>query len=170
MNQVKILAINKKITLSIFQFVVLVGIAFLAPLFLHQAITGPIVNATLFISVLLVGVEKAVLVGLIPSLIALSVGLLPSILAPIIPFIMVGNTFLILVFNHFGKKNYWLGVILASFLKFLFLLSTNSIFINIFLKKDTALKAAAMMSYPQFFTALAGGLISYVFLRGIKKF
>jgi len=86
-----------------------------------------------------------------------------------VPFIMMGNTILILVFGFFRKKNYWLGVVLASALKFLFLFATSSIVIDLLLKKEVAQKVAAMMSLPQFLTALAGGVIAYLILKSIKK-
>lgn len=169
MNQVKILTIKREKIIALTQFIALVGIATVVPLFHNQAIAGPIVNATLFVSVVILGAQNAILVGLIPSLIALSAGLLPPILAPMIPFIMVGNTILIIVFSYLKKRNYWLGVIVAGALKFIFLFSTSSIVINLLLKKEIATKVAVMMSWPQLLTALAGGLIAYLFLKAIKK-
>jgi hypothetical protein len=169
MSQVKSLVLKKEKIFVLSQFIVLVGIATAAPLFHSQPITGPIVNATLFISVILLGTQGAILVGLIPSLIALSVGTLPPVLAPMIPFIMLGNVILILAFNYLRNKNYWLAVVGASFLKFLFLLSTSSIVINLLLKKEIASKVAMMMSWPQLLTALFGGLIAYLFLKKLKK-
>ena len=59
MNQIKTLVLKKEIGLILAQFAALVGIATLAPLLGQQAITGPIVNATLFISVMLLGVQGA---------------------------------------------------------------------------------------------------------------
>ena len=92
MNQVKALIINKERISILSQFILLTGIAVTAPLLgPQQAISGSIVNAVLFISVVLLGVRGAILIALVPSLIALSVGLLPPILAPMIPFIMTGN-------------------------------------------------------------------------------
>ncbi len=167
MVQAKIIAINKEKILTLVQFSVLVGVATVAPLLLthQQAITGPIVNATLFISVMLLGARYAILIGLIPSLVALSVGLLPIVLAPMVPFIMMGNTILILIFDYFKEKNYWYGVILASVLKFLFLFGASSFVMNLILKKEIATKVATMMSWPQLFTALAGGIVAYLFLK-----
>ncbi len=169
MNQVKILVLKKGKMLILAQFAVLVGIATVAPLFHQQAVTGPIINATLFVSVMLLGAQNAILVGLIPSLIALSVGLLPPILAPMIPFIMIGNTILIIAFDYLKERSFWLGVILASVLKFIFLFSTSSIVVNLLLKKEIASKVTTIMSWPQLLTALAGGLIAYIFLKNIKK-
>lgn len=170
MSITKILTIKKTSILALIQFVSLVGLATFAPaLGYHQAIAGPIINATLFVSVILLGTQNAILIGLIPSLIALSYGLLPAVLAPMIPFIMTGNVILILCFGFLKEKNFWLGIISASILKFLFLFGTSSIVVDLLLKKEIASKVAMMMSYPQLFTALAGGIIAYLFLKSIRK-
>lgn len=168
MDNIKTLAINKKAILTIAQFGVLVGIASLAPLLKQQAITGPIVNATLFLATYLIGVQAGVLVALFPSLIALSVGLLPALLAPAVPFIITGNIILVLVFNWL-KKNHWQAIISASVLKFLFLYSTSFVVVNLIAKKPVAQKAAAMLSWPQLATALAGGIIAWLVLKALKK-
>jgi len=169
MEKSKILVLNKKIVIELIAFLFLTGIVTIAPLFHSQPITGPIVNAILFIAVSLLGVEYAFLVGLIPSVIALSTGLLPVILAPMIPFIMLSNAILIITFAYLKNKNYWLGVIVASVLKFLFLFTTSSVVINLLLKKEIAIKVASMMSWSQLATALAGGVIAYIFLSNLKK-
>lgn len=169
MNQVKSLTIKKETFFSLVQFTVLVGIAAAAPLLRQQAITGPIINSTLFISVVFLGTQNAILVGLAPSLIALSVGLLPLVLAPMIPFIMTSNAILILVFSYLREKNYWLGVVSASILKFLFLFSASSVVVKSLVKEEVASKVAIMMSWPQLLTALGGGLIAYLFLKSRQK-
>ena len=86
-----------------------------------------------------------------------------------IPFIMIGNTLLVVVFGYLKERDYWLGVIVASVLKFLFLFSISSIVIDLLFKKEIALKVAMMMSWPQLFTALIGGSIAYLFLKNTKK-
>jgi len=169
MNQIKTLTIKKEKVVSLIQFTGLMEIAIAASLFHNQLITGSIVNAILFISVVFLGVRGAILIGSIPSLIALSSGLLPLVLAPMIPFIIIGNAVLIIVFGYFKERNYWLGAVLASTLKFLFLFSTSSIVVNLLLKKEVATKVAMMMSWPQLSTALAGALIAYLVLKSIKK-
>jgi len=170
MGTTKTLVLRKQKILILAQFATLIGIATIAPLFGQQAITGPIINATLFISVMLLGVQGAVLIGLVPSLIALSVGLLPSMLAPMVPFIMLGNVILVIVFNYFKERSFWLGVISSSILKFVFLFSTSSIVINLLSKKEIASKITMTMGWFQLLTALAGGLIAYIFLNNFKTF
>ena len=154
---------------AVITFVVLLGIASAAPLIRNQFITGPIVNATLLIAVATLGMRDGLLIGLIPSSIALFVGLLPPVLAPMIPFIIVGNAILVVTFGYLRSKNYWLGLVSGSVLKFAFLFGTSSIVINLLLDQKVATSVAVMMSWPQLVTALAGGLLAYGFLRGTKR-
>jgi len=167
-NNAKILTINREKITTLSQFLVLLSIALIVPLFHQQMITGSIVNATLFLSTMLLGAQFGILVGLIPSVVALATGLLPPVLAPMIPFIMIANTILVLSFNALKNKNYWFGAVVASFLKFGFLYFTSSTVINLLLKKEIAHQVAAMMSWPQLLTALAGGVLAYLFMRFYK--
>ncbi len=169
MRQIKIIALNKQSVLSLVRFAILLAIATLAPLFHFQPITGPIVNAVFFIAVALVGAQNTVLIGLLPSLIALSTGLLPALLAPMIPFIMVSNIILIITFSYFKERNFFAAVVVSSVLKFLFLASTSQIVVHLITQKIIAQKAALMMGWWQLITALIGGIIAYFALRIIKK-
>lgn len=169
MAYTRTLALDKAKTATLVKFITLVGIATIVPLFHQQWLTGPLVNAVFFIGVIMLGTQNTILLALLPSTIALSVGLLPAVLAPMIPFIIISNTLMILVFAGLKEKNYWLGVGVASLLKFLFLLSTSSVVVNLLLKKQIAATVSAMMSWPQLITALLGGLIAYIILRAFKK-
>ncbi len=154
---------------KLIQFTALIAVATTVPLFHYQPVTGPVVNATLFIAAAILGPQAAILVGLVPSLIALSAGLLPPVLAPMIPFIMMSNAILIVTFSGLGKQNYWLKMGIASVLKFLFLFATSTIVIDLLIQKEIAEKVALMMSWPQLVTAIAGGAIAYPIIRLIKK-
>lgn len=151
------------------KFFALLGIIFAVPFLPFQGITGPIVNAILFISVVILSVRSAILLALAPSLIAVTVGTLPAVLLPMVPFIIAGNIILVFIFYRFRKNNYWIAVILASVLKFLFLYSTSFIVINLIIKKQLASAVSLMMSWPQLVTALAGGVVAYFFLKVIRK-
>lgn len=168
MEKTKTLAIKEKKS-ALTQFGVLLGIALVAPLIGQQAITGSIVNAALFISTAILGIEAGLLIALIPSVVSLTVGLLPITLAPMIPFIIIGNAILVVTFRYLKDKNYWLGMISASFLKLMFLFGTSSIVTSLVLKKEIAYKAAIMMSWPQLLTALGGGLIAYLTIKTWTK-
>lgn len=165
----KVLADRKVLTKTL-QFVTLIAIAVILPLFHQQWMTGPLVNAIFFLSVVLLGTQNTILLTLFPSTIALSVGLLPAILAPVIPFIIISNVILVLVFSALKEKSFWLGIVLGSIFKFAFLWATSSLVINLLLKKELASVVVNMMSWPQLATALLGGVIAYMILKFIKKY
>ncbi len=171
--------------LAIAQFLALAGAATILPFFIHiQWITGLIVNAILILTLFLVGVRSALVLCLIPSMMALTGGLLPAILAPVVPFIMIGNVILILVIDYATRrqnnanlrqgtlndtKGYWLGVIAGAGLKFLFLFASVNFIAKLLIKQELAVKVAQMMSWPQFATAVVGGGIAWVVLRWLKR-
>jgi len=152
-------------------FVGLMAVAVVIPHYVHnQFITGPIVNAVLFIAVATIGAGNAVLIGLFPSVIALVSGLLPAPLAPMIPFIMISNAILIIVFSYLRKVNYWAGVLGGTLFKYAFLYLTSTIVVGLISNHNVALKAAAtMMAWPQIVTALAGGVIAFGVLKVVNK-
>lgn len=165
----KSLTLPKPLLAQLTTFAVLLTIAIVAPLFHFQPITGTIVNATLFLGAMLLPIEYALMLGLLPSLMALSAGTLPAILAPMVPFIMASNTILVVSFAFLRQKNYFLATIFASILKFLFLFSTSYIVIHLITQQPIAQKAAMMMSWPQLATALLGGIIAFIFLKLIRS-
>ncbi len=161
---------------KISQFVVLAGLAMLVPYFFHsQWITGPLVNAGLILALFLIGIRSAVVVALVPSLMALAGGLLPAILAPVIPFIMISNIIFVFsidwFYNNFKNNQvaYWLGVSIGAFLKFLFLFLSVNIISKLLIKQELAMRIAQMMSWPQLITAMAGGLIVFMILKWLKR-
>ncbi len=158
------------------QFLSLAGAATILPFFIHlQWITGSIVNAILIIALFLVGIRSALVICLLPSLMALSGGLLPAILAPVVPFIMLGNVILVLsidwVYNNFKDtvQGYWLGVIVGAGLKFIFLFVSVDFVSRLLIKQELAVKVAQMMSWPQLATAVVGGMIAWALLKWLKR-
>jgi riboflavin transporter len=164
----KTIVIKKIITNELTFFVVLFFTAFLAPFFGSQAVSGPLVNATLFLATIFLGLKSAIFIAVFPSIIAISVGILPLPLVPFIPFIMIGNIILIFVFNSL-LKDYWLGVFTASFLKFMFLFISSQVVANFLFQGPLAKQILTMMSWPQFATAMAGGVIAYVVLQFLRS-
>lgn len=152
---------------SIAWFVVLMAIVAFVPHYIHnQFVTGPIVNATLFLGTVILGTGNAILIGLIPSVVALVSGLLPAPLAPMVPFIMISNAILVLVFSYTRKINYWAGVFGGTLFKYAFLYLTSTIVVNLVSNHNIALKAAAqMLTWPQIVTALAGGIIAFGIIK-----
>ncbi|MCX6807053.1 MAG: iron hydrogenase [Candidatus Berkelbacteria bacterium] len=150
-------------------FTLFLSISVAAPLLHNQLITGPIVNAMLFLAVIFLGAKEAMMIGLLPSLISLSVGLLPIVLAPMIPFIMVGNALLVIVFDIIRSKNQWLGFIGAALVKFVFIFGSSTIVIHLLDKPGLVAKATQMMGSIQLTTALIGALLASVVIGTIDK-
>lgn len=145
-------------------FTSLMGISLLLPAVIHnQLITGPIINALLFFSVALVGAEQAILIGLIPSTVAISRGLLPIAMAPMMPFIMISNTILILLFARLRKINSWTGIVVGSVVKATFLSAVSYLVMPSLVPAALTTKLQAGMSWLQLVTALVGGGIYWLF-------
>ncbi len=150
----------------VFVFALVFLVVGIVPVFLHsQWITGPLVNAALLIAAVLVGPADAIMLGLIPSTVALSSGLLPLPLAPMIPFIMIGNGLYIILFLKAEKFSRMGAVIMASLGKFLFLFVTSKFILSALLSSPLAEKVSIMMSWPQLMTALIGGVIALSFFE-----
>jgi hypothetical protein len=129
----------------------------------NQWITGTIVNTTLFLASWRLGVANAIFVGSIPSTIALLRGLLAAPMAPLIPYIIISNAILAIVFS-LAKKKPFVGVILASIAKSAFLFS-----IIMLVAPKVPAQLAHMLQLPQLITAMAGGLIAISIISATKK-
>lgn len=158
------------------QFLILASLAILLPFFVHlQWLTGPIVNAILIISLFLIGIRSAMVLAVIPSLMALAGGLLPAVLAPAVPFIMISNMIFVLAIDFIysrsvnTNKGYWVGVVIGSLLKFSFLFLSVNFIAKLLIKQELVFKVAQMMSWPQLATALLGGVMAWAVLKGLKR-
>lgn len=157
-----------KVRLLVFAF--FLALLIVMPFLIHsQWVTGPTVNAVLFIATVILGPVRAILLGLMPSTIALSSGLLPFVLAPMVPFIMLSNAILVLIFYYLYKRNYFFALSVSAFAKFAFLHQTVVWVMSRYLEQKFVTALGIMMSWPQFFTAIIGGLVAYAFLKQIKK-
>ncbi|MFW5770925.1 MAG: hypothetical protein ACOCX9_05780 [Spirochaetota bacterium] len=147
-------------------FTILLAVLIIMPAYIHsQWYTGPVVNGILLLTVVLIGTPEAILMGLIPGVVALSSGLLPVALAPVLPFIMLGNALFILVFHYFKKTHFMAGLVPAAIIKFVFLHSMTYYIISGLVSEKIAENAAVMMSWPQLVTALIGGTLAWVVLK-----
>ncbi|MFA7662748.1 MAG: iron hydrogenase [Patescibacteria group bacterium] len=155
--------------MDLIYFGTLSGLAIMMPFFPFQGLTGPIVNAIILIAVVILGLRRALLICILPSMVALSSGLLPFVLAPMIPFIILGNMLLAIVFEKLYKQNFWSAVGVGALAKFGFIFVAGQIVIKFFINQTVSSKILALISWPQFLTALGGGVIAFVFLKTIKK-
>jgi len=128
-----------------------------------QYLTGPLVNTVLYLSTMIVGWQGGVLIGIFTPIIAIMRGILPPPLAPLIPFIALGNGILSILFFWLKSKNKILGIVIASTVKFLILVTAVKLLVQV------PPPVAQMMSFPQLVTALSGGVIALLAERLLSK-
>lgn len=141
---------------------------------INQFFVGPLVNAMLLLTVYFAGVKWAMLVGLLTPILAFFSSVLSPAMAPFIPFIAVGNLLYVIIFSIIkNRKNLDIvGVIIASFIKFLFLYFSATQLINLFtlgIPQPIKEKLAITMGIPQLITALVGGGIALVLFSMLKR-
>ncbi|WP_242943792.1 ECF transporter S component [Peptoclostridium litorale] len=135
-----------------------------------QPLVGPLVNMTLIISVLSVGVASGLTIGCFTPLIAFFMGIMP--LFPLVPIIMAGNAIFVSAFafirDRTSDSGEYLALVAAALLKFAFLAISVRKLLVIFIPKVPQSIVAAF-SIPQLYTALAGGIIAIVLHKIIKN-
>ncbi len=127
-----------------------------------QMVTGPAVNAMLLLSGTYVGGIGAIIIGMLTPLIAFVRGILAPPLAPMIPFIMLGNAILVIAYvTSRGKmgKGYagsGIGLIVGAIAKFLALSSAVRFIVSV------PPPVAKAMQIPQLYTAILGGVVAII--------
>ena len=143
----------------------------------NTLITGSIVNFILIVCVMTCGLASGLTVAVISPVVAKLVGIGP--LWGIIPFIMLGNVVLVLLWYFLGNLNighkataHIVALIAAAAAKFLILyLGIVHIAVPVLLNLPAPQAAVVsnMFSIPQFFTALIGGVLATILLPTLKK-
>lgn len=133
---------------------------------LHQYITGPVINAILYVAALFISPWTGVAVGIITPWAAFLVGIMKF--APVIPVIIAGNVSLALVSGYVGRYQKHLGLGLAAVVKFLVM--TGGIKYLIMTGTKVPAPVYAAMTLTQLFTALIGAVVALAVLEGLKTF
>ncbi len=145
---------------------ILAGLAVaLQALNLPQPVTGPGVNAVLFVASLFVGPLAGVFVGLVTPWVGLLMGLVK--LAPAVPVIIAGNITLALVSGYLGRFNRYIGMGAAAVLKF----AVMTLGIKYLISTGAKVPAAAYtsMTITQLFTALGGAVVAAAVLAALLR-
>ncbi len=138
---------------------------------LGQIVTGSLVNMVLLISVLNVGLLSGIAVGALSPIFAFLLGVTP--IAPVVPFIIVGNIVLVLAAHYVPTMLSKLdkpvatvaGIVCAAVLKYLFLfLVLVKIALPVLsgLKPPQVAALSVSFSWMQLVTALLGGLLALI--------
>lgn len=137
---------------------------------LPQAITGPLVNALLLLTVEGVGVSQAMVVGMVTPMGAALRGILPLPLVVMIPFIALGNAALVGVYGALRRRHRGMALVCGAVVKFALLYAS----VALLRARPFALAGPGgvqpvaipeamwdMMRWPQLATALAGGMLAF---------
>jgi len=146
----------------------LLALAVVFPLVgLPQPITGIAVNTILYLATALVSPLAGIIIGCLTPWVALLRGVLPPPLLIAAPFIMLGNIVLVLAFHYLRQKHIFLGIAGASLAKFFLLLLGAKFFLGYLLHLPAAVlhKTTLILGLPQFFTALAAGILVSLILQ-----
>lgn len=134
----------------------------------NQIVVGPLVNAVIITSVLITDMKFGVLVALMTPVLATITGQFTII--PFMPFIMLGNITFALIFGLFNKyvKTYgkYIGIAIGALLKTGVLFISVSYLVTLFnipIKSQALEKLVVAMSYPQLYSAIAGGAVALIF-------
>lgn len=132
---------------------------------LPQPVTGPGVNAVLFVGSMYVGPLAGILIGILTPWVALLTGIMK--LAPAVPVIMAGNVILAIVAGYLGKLNRYAGLGAASVLKF----GVMTLGLRYLLSTGTKIPAVAYTSLTitQLFTALGGAVVAAAVLAALGR-
>ena len=151
---------------------------------LPQPVTGPLVNMMLILTSLVLNIMGGAFLGCITPLAAVLRGQLPPFLLPMVPFILIGNVLLVVIFgfvksllkhqklthpNPFYSIANWTGLIIGAFIKFFWLYFSATIILPLLLHKELPPEAIALMAAPQLFTALIGGAFALFISNLLKK-
>jgi len=149
----------------------LAGLAFMLPFSLGdgQSVTGVLVNTALFVAAGVLPKSRIWPVVVLPSLGVLARGVvfgpLTVFLFYLVPFIWVGNLLLVYSFAWWREKAGFLpGVVGSALLKAMWLFLAANLLVGTGLVPIFFLGA---MGVYQLLTALAGGVIAWLLLRGM---
>ncbi|MEI6650136.1 MAG: hypothetical protein WCL23_01735 [Candidatus Moraniibacteriota bacterium] len=160
-------------TAVLLKTVLLVGTVVVSPLFFAQPITGVFVNMALVLAAMYFGVSaEALLVAVLPSIVAAFRGQLPTPFIPLIPFIVAGNIILIATVHFTFRKygNFALSAALGSLLKFVFLAVVGIISATTLFSGSALFSTVlAMFGWLQLATALGGSVLAFGILRVFRR-
>jgi len=168
------LPISLPASIPILVFIGLSLLSFSIPFSLghQQWLIGTIVNTCLFLTAIFLPKKFILPLIIFPSLGVLSRGIIfgpfTMLLFYFLPFIWLANLALILVFKKlFSHLNYFFSVFFAAAAKSLFLFTIANIYFELSFAPKLFLQ---LMGLNQFFTALAGGIISWIIFNFYEKY
>lgn len=142
----------------------------------NQVVVGPLVNTVIIVAVMATDLKYGILISFATPILAVITGQFPAAGAPFVPFIMIGNGVLSVTVwfmdKYVKKYGLYIGIVVGAVLKALVLTVSIRYLVVLFgigLPKPLIAKLSVMMSYPQLYSAIAGGIIAVIFYSVYKK-
>jgi hypothetical protein len=132
---------------------------------LSQPITGPIVNAVLFVSTGITGGLSGTIIAAVTPWVAYVVGL--NKFAPAVPVIMAGNVSLVLVFAALSRVNRYLAAGSAGVVKWLVM--TVGIKYLVAQKLKVPAPVVTSLTIMQLWTALGGAVLGLLVMASLRS-
>lgn len=134
-----------------------------------QLLTGTLVNAILFLTLIFAGLPAGILIGILTPLLAFFTGILPAPLAPVIPVIMLANIALVMVGGLLKGRNLYLAAAISSVVKFIVFFILLRYVVILFV---SSLPPAVFVAFGllQLYTALAGTVLAALLTGRLRKF
>lgn len=132
---------------------------------LPQPVTGPGVNAVLYVASLYVGPLAGVFAGLVTPWVGLMTGIVK--LVPAVPVIMAGNVTLALASGYLSRFNRYVAMGVAGVLKYGVMTLGIRYIISTGAKVPPV--AYASLTITQLFTALGGAVVASVILAALER-
>ena len=129
----------------------------------NQWVVGTLTNALLILACFRIGIINALVIGALPSSIALLRGLLPAPMAILVPYIIIGNSAMLISFGILKFKSLVARITVASIIKFGIIFGSASLLVSV------PGKIIQMMQWPQLVTALMGGLLAVGTIKMLRK-
>lgn len=143
----------------------------------NTLVTGSLVNMLLVVAVMTCGIPSGVCVAVVSPVFAKLLGIGP--LWSLIPFIILGNVVLVLVWHLIGNRSfggkyvpYIVALIVAALCKFVVLfvgITKLAVPIILQLPEPQAIAISGVFSVPQLATALIGGVLGMILIPIVKK-
>ncbi|NLW16080.1 MAG: ECF transporter S component [Firmicutes bacterium] len=122
-----------------------------------QLITGSIINGVIVLAVSMVDMGAGIAIGLLTPWVALVTGIMG--LPFMVPFIMVANSTLAIVYGLFKRRHRLLAAFLGALAKYGFFVLTTNYLLSLF-GKQLPPPAVATFGTTQLGTALIGGMLA----------
>lgn len=136
-----------------------------------QYVVGSLVNLSLIVAAVIVGIKGGLIISVVAPLIAFFQGFQPNLI--MVPMIALGNIVLVLVIALLYRKNKYVALGAGAILKFIALyIAVVKITVPLFLANSPdGMKATLSLSFswPQLVTAAIGGVLALIVIPLVKK-